>query len=1135
MLRRISVSGLKGRPRQTLVLLTTMILSFFFVTLAMNLLSTSQINRAIQRREAYGEWSNVFIADRPELAQTLQAKTTPYATNRILGRDQRLGVVAAAGPDFWSMSNIKLLEGRLPEALDEIVMTESQISYFSEKPAIGDTITVTFHVASSEHETYLFDDDLAKLVTQDLVAADRYLAEHWSEIHQRILSAQTRWQQQKLSRIEEHLALLSQRPVVFDRAEETDRFVRLNEARFDRALALFEDDGGSLSERLERIENFHRQETEHLIEEMVSDPTSRLQFPEAETEQALRQSITNHLSFDNQVMAYVGRSSRRNTSELEAKDATLISTRGSYRLVRYQPDNLARFSSLYRYLPSGGIDGIPAEREFPAASEIVLHRDMRVSGIIANYHQVWDGPFTQYATAFVSPETGEQLFERGLSLSKVESNRLYQPPVHYFIRSTEPVAFEQAYPQALNLFSNQLGFGQDSSISEDSLSLILLGVITLVTAFSLFQISLIQFRKRLRKLALMRAIGATFQQLRHMLTWEAIYLITLALPIGGVAGFLSSYVLLWLNNRATGDSLILRLNPSWLILGYGLTLLSILIGLFIPMLRIKQVPLRGKLETTDQRVLRSTRQRLGRTDGQPQSLSSINRRHRRFIRKQQLIQLGLMSAIILILIGSYLMIYLAFGDYREKTVHAHMPDFELEAPFQQSLRLSKEFMEEIERIPGVSRTELFVRGIKTYMYYPGVNEGRLHDTFRRLIPSEMVTEHYGTTEEFVIPEEDRYLIDQAAVTDVYGIVAESELEQAMVRMLGPDFDRDAFRREQQAILLLPGYHLEETQPAPIDPARLETIDRANRMKQVLELSGAGSISYDIRRSPVMTKPVVKSIDRVELSVPLGATFGESNVRTNHVRRYRLPVARVIHHLPEEGFWPLSDSVQNPILFVSQSTMDDLYPYKMHVMLSFDLIFRYKGDEPAIRFGSSIIQVDQTAMDEAGVAEIKRLGFTNGFQVKSLYLQKQQLYTKGIRTSLIIGLLAGTLLLIAIQIQTGTFRGQLEVERERIGILQSLGVTEKDFRRTYLKEAIQRVLQAIGLVHIVVLVGLLGYVVINGRSSNILTELKIALWDYNWWWHGGILIVFSLLGVLATYLPVGQILKRQPVNNIRSLN
>ena len=127
MLRRLSISGLKGRPRQTMILLSTIILSFFFVTIAMNLLSTSQINRVIQRREAFGEWSNVFVADQPDMADQLSQYSLTYSQNRILGRDSRFGLIATADESFWDMSNITLLEGSLPQELDEIVLTESQV------------------------------------------------------------------------------------------------------------------------------------------------------------------------------------------------------------------------------------------------------------------------------------------------------------------------------------------------------------------------------------------------------------------------------------------------------------------------------------------------------------------------------------------------------------------------------------------------------------------------------------------------------------------------------------------------------------------------------------------------------------------------------------------------------------------------------------------------------------------------------------------------------------------------------------------------------------------------------------------------------------------------------------------------
>lgn len=1134
MLRRLSISGLKGRPRQTMILLSTIILSFFFVTIAMNLLSTSQINRVIQRREAFGEWSNVFVADQPDMADQLSQYSLTYSQNRILGRDSRFGLIATADESFWDMSNITLLEGSLPQELDEIVLTESQISYFPEKPTIGQTVLVTFAVARSDHEAYSFDPETVSLIDQDLTAANMYIAENWDTYRDRILRDQAQWQANRSEMIDRHLQQFVGYSSTFDREAEIERFVDLQNGRYARKLALFDTTTESLDERLSLISRFLETEQNYLIEEMIRDPLFVSRFSEGDSEEGLRQTAQLQLSFDNLIDRYLQAATARYSSELEAHDGTIFSTRNSYRVARYH--QLDMMSHLYQHLPEEVIPGMTLEREFPLTSELVLHRKMTVSGIIDNYHQVWDGPYTQYATGFVSPETGRQLFEGGVSYSKLEANRSYQPPVHYFVHGTDPTAVERLFPNASHLFANNLGSGQETGLDEDVLSLILLAVITLVTAFSIFQISLIQFKKRLRKLALLRAVGATFKQLRHILAWESVYLISLGLPIGGLLGFVISYVLIWLNNRLTGDQLVMRINPDWLLWGYGLTLLSILIGLFVPMLRIGMVPLRGNVAVVNKSVMKSTRELLGDLTIHRQSLTSINRRHRRFTRKQQWIQLTLMSAIILILIGSYLLIYLAFGDYREKTVHSNMPDFELEAPFQQGLRVSRAFMEELESIPGVAGTELFVRGLKAFMWYDGVNQGKLDRTFRQLIPDALHTEHYGTVEDFHLPEGEEYLIKDASVIDIYGIVADSQLEQAMVRMLPADFDLQSFRTEQQAILLMPSYQLDRSVGLEtIDPARLETISREERMKQVLELSGAGHITYDIRRAAVMKHDQsTEQIDQVDLAIPLGATAGESKRKLNYIRQYRIPITSVIYHLPEEGFWPLSDTVQNPILFFSQYSMDSLYPYRMHSVLDFNIIYRYLGEEPAVRFGSSIIQVDQSDITEQGVTELKRLGFKNGYQVNSLYLQKQQLYTKGIRTGLIIGLLSATLLLIAVQIQTGSFRGQLEVERERIGILQSLGVTEKDFRRAYLKDALARVIEAIILAHAIIIIGLIVYLVTSGQSGDLITELRITLSDYKWLWHLGLILLFGFMGTLATYLPIGRILRRRPVENIRSL-
>lgn len=1129
MLRRISLSGLRGRPRQTGILLTTMVLAFFFVTIAMNLLSTSQMNRVIQRREAFGEWRAVLIADSAQKAAELRQNNQAFAASRLIGQESLVGLMASADDAFWDMAHIRLIDGRLPDGPDEIVLTESQLSYFAEPPGPGQTISLTIEVAGSDHAGYVLQDDHIKQVEEDLFQLQQYIAQNWQSYYQQILADQADWQQNQKQYIRDYLTDVWLKAREFDEASEAERYRQMIDGQYDRKIALFEQDPQTPEKRLALIEQFIQSERAITIENELASPWAKHYFHPDYSADELPQAIAAHYQFDALADQYISQAMPRKTSELEAFSGTIVSTRSQSRAVR--TSDLKQFSHLFDHLPAITQTGLPQERVYHEASSIRLHRDMVVSGIIENYHQVWDGPMTQYATAFVTPETAELLFEQAVHRSKLAANQAYQPPVHYFLLGEEAV-----YPEAINLFTNQLGYGQTGNLNEETLSGILLAVIALVTAFSIFQISLIQFRKRLRKLALLRALGATFSQLRQLLSWESVYLIGLALPLGSLLGFITSLGLVWLNNRATGDRLMLQLNPGWLALGYGLTLVSILIGLFIPMLGIRQVSLRGKVEATNKAAAKTTRQKLGQVSQTRQSLASINRRHRRFTRKQQLVHLGLISFSLLILIGSYLLIHLAFGDYRTAVIHANMPDFELEAPFQQSLRRSREFMQQIDELPGVTGSELFVRGIRAFFWYEGISQDELNQTFLQLLPPQMHTDHFGTNLEYRVSQDMADQIEQSAVGDIYGVVPGSELERDLKNMLPPDFDWPAFHHAGEAILLQPSYQLSDSSDfTPLDPARLEGVDRTERMKQVLELAGAGTISYDIRKAAAMEQlPGLEDLSEIVLTIPSGATTGTTNRPLHMVRRYPVNLAQVITHLPQEGFWPLSHTVQNPVLFFSQYQMDQMYPYRMHSSLSFDLINRYLGESLAVQYGSSIIQVNQTDMAGADIVRLKHMAFQNGFQVKSLYLEKKQLFTKGIRSSLIVGLLAATLLLITVQIQTSSFRGQLEAERERIGILQSLGVTEKDFRQAYLVDSIKQVIRAIGLAHGVMFAGLAIYLLFKGAASHWPTDLKIALWDYNWWWHGLIVLLFAGLAGLSSYLPVGRILHRQPVNNIRSL-
>lgn len=139
MLRQIATSGLKGRRRETRILLVALSLAFFFVAVSFVLLDTANTNRTLQRLSTFGQWQAVYI-NQPQSELGLIDENSEPVQVQILGRDDRAGLVAAVDDDFRQMSHIKLIEEAWPESAYEMVIEQGQLSHFAETPQVGDTV-----------------------------------------------------------------------------------------------------------------------------------------------------------------------------------------------------------------------------------------------------------------------------------------------------------------------------------------------------------------------------------------------------------------------------------------------------------------------------------------------------------------------------------------------------------------------------------------------------------------------------------------------------------------------------------------------------------------------------------------------------------------------------------------------------------------------------------------------------------------------------------------------------------------------------------------------------------------------------------------------------------------------------------
>ena len=142
--------------------------------------------------------------------------------------------------------------------------------------------------------------------------------------------------------------------------------------------------------------------------------------------------------------------------------------------------------------------------------------------------------------------------------------------------------------------------------------------------------------------------------------------------------------------------------------------------------------------------------------------------------------------------------------------------------------------------------------------------------------------------------------------------------------------------------------------------------------------------------------------------------------------------------------------------------------------------------------------------------------------------------------LIIALLGGITSVIALIAFYNTAVSKMEQEKNRIGILQALGVTRHQFTCQYLLQGLVQGVTAAALANAGVLLVLLlvtaGTLKLSIGSFSVLMEALMAdkLWLFPWLIHLCINLVFVAVTAILQAIPAIRIARQYPVENIRSL-
>ena len=1061
MIRKIAISGMKGRKKDTFLLSFVVLLSFLFIVTATILYSSSEKTKNIQRTNTFGSWHGSYLNADEEVGESILKikEVEELGKSRIIGKSKTLGSLGTFNQELLDMGHFQLHEGRFPEKDNEIALELNQLSYLSQDIKVGDTIPVEVVIP-------LYQLDMESVV-----------------------EAQMKKLEPELREIEDELKRLAE-----VEGESTNFYVKED----------FSTDLGRIKWIRDKMEIDEEEETPLII-------------------------LYN--LWGNRIV--------RNEQTLEVFDGVKVVTKTSYLYATIAFEDEKIEDNIEEVRKNGTI----------ISEDAFVTKDMIVTGIVQTYSNLWDIDKFPVANSFITEEAGRSFLEGGFYLSEEMDLSEHKFPNNYFIKSSISAGeFYERYNGDLSNFRrNSFAYPETAGSTETTLTYGILGFIFIATIFSVFQIYLTQMKRRIRKIALLKSIGATNSQVRGILIWELIYLLIFCIPISILGGILTVKLILYSMNNIGNTELNFYINYKLLILGMIAGIISVIIGMTLPMIKSMKVPLTGTISKAPKHKrtskIKRSRLKTNNFNMEIQTFRKISIKNLRYNKSNILFTLSLYTITISVLIGAIFLSFLAFEDYIDQVIATDKPDYGFEFDFGIRHKEIPDYVEAFESIEGVKNVELYKGGQHAYMWYEGIENNEVQSTFRKILPANLVDQHFGENSgDFANLDDDiKYLVEEAIVTNTYTIDSEGELFNKFENAIDLGVvDKKKFEKGEQVIVLMPMYSPIDFKDEELNPVEdksiIENTEQKSRSKDLLGYSGLYDLSYDFRNSQYYLRDNTLSPGhKINLTIPTEAV-SEGN-KTNEVAFHELEVGAIIYYFPEEGIWPFSESVENPVVIGSYNLITDLYPATLTGKgnLSLEELRNLIARLMPTRYGKTWIylELDNKADDIQVQVDLQRLAIEKESRLYNYIESNNIVFGKAFKVASIIIILGLSVSFIALIILYNTSISKLEQERERIGSLQAIGVTGQQFKKLYLVTGIAYGLISLILAHIFMAIIVL--ITSVGNSGPILINIKNKLWLYPWKVHIIVCSIYFIITVLTYYLPLGKILKNQPVNNIRSLN
>lgn len=692
-------------------------------------------------------------------------------------------------------------------------------------------------------------------------------------------------------------------------------------------------------------------------------------------------------------------------------------------------------------------------------------------------------------TAKVDFYVNDELYQ--ISLADFMSRNFSINGLHPII--PEKVIWADAQPDTQTDFAalrtNRLAYPA-SVESTDTVLAAVMGILFVSTVCAVFQICFTQLRRRTRRIVLLKSMGAETRQVAQLLGWEFLYFWLTALPVGLALGLSGAWAVTSVLSAVQERAILLVLDPAVLLGAVLAGTLALALGMAIPGVMAAGVPLTGR---TIRRKSLAPPKKDVRQDFLHVSLRGLAARKGRTVGSFVLCAFMMTIAVLCLFLS-----FQFLGEYRDTVIRDGKPDYLLRAPYAMSTRQRSEYLAELE--------ELGVCGDVT-SYFTGedmdLDRSAWEDSF-------LLTLAAGDAESYSV--------------DIYTLSSEDALfEQFQSAATVGALDPEAFDQGREVLLAVPLYR----DTGNVNEGAVQTAEGWDRLAAAgVETSYLAEYDGVYLRDEAVQVGDVLHLETVSTSIE-GDSYRQQETEAD------VTVGALLYYFPDTGLWPLSGSGEGYQIVAAPQLLRTLLPAAGTTLNTQTVraLYLQQNAMSALdgAYGATDFYITCAEDVEKRDADTALLIFArNHYMEIEVYHESSEMLLRNAVSSILLACLLGmSAVLLALVIFYNTISSDIEQERPRIGILQSLGVSARLFTARQAVVGLAASGAAVVAANALLWGGVALFVYATGAV------LGNLLWGYPAFWH--MLLCAALAGIIIFLfvLPMRGVGRYLPVENIRS--